>query len=323
MALYAASHQGLVTAAFIPAGAELQRPDGETTDAGVPLEVTDQQSLLRRAGNQVRGAFALSAMQTQRELESAYRGGSPLVEPDTDLRVTRVAIYLIDRCLALDLITPTWDIPPEYRQTFTAPALDFTLDAAGLPGSEMRWEHFGGLTRYLDLTLFLSLCLDGADAPTAAQTVASGDYGAMGELAGRQSWETPADSPFERDAGYGSGSGRLRRGGAHGAGVDPGSEAGWIAPEGLPAPRIAVASQATEMGAVDDFVANACATGSRAMALAGELYTSYARWCLDNGYLAHSQRKFGLELTARGYERKRRGKGKHWWMGVQCLESVT
>ena len=52
------------------------------------------------------------------------------------------------------------------------------------------------------------------------------------------------------------------------------------------------------------------------MSLAGDLYTSYARWCLDNGYLAHSQRKFGLELRARGYQRKRRGKGRHWWMGV-------
>ena len=75
MALYAASHRGLITAAFIPAGAELYLSDGETADASVPLEVTDQQSLLRCAGNQVRGAFALSALQTQRELESAYRDG--------------------------------------------------------------------------------------------------------------------------------------------------------------------------------------------------------------------------------------------------------
>ena len=63
------------------------------------------------------------------------------------------------------------------------------------------------------------------------------------------------------------------------------------------------------MGPVDDFVTDACATGGRAMMLAGELYASYAHWCLDNGYLAHSQRKFGLELTARGYERKRPGQG--------------
>ncbi len=330
MALYAASHRGLITAAFVPAGAELYLSNGETADASVPLTVNDQQSLLRCAGNQVRGAFALSALQTQRELEAAYRLVPPLAEPDADLRAARTAIYLIARCLAQDLIAPTWDIPPEYRRSFTVATLDFTLDAAALQGSEMRWKHFGGLTGYLDLTLFLSLRLDGADAPTAAQMVAAGDYGAMGDLASRQSWEAPAEAspagvPFGHTPGYGSGSGRLRRPNAKAgsAGVDAEGEAGWIAPDGHPQPRIAVAPQATERGPVDDFVADACATGGRAMTLAGELYTSYARWCLENGYLAHSQRKFGLELTARGYERKRRGKGKHWWIGVQCREPVT
>lgn len=319
MALYSASHRGLITAAFIPTGAELYLGDGETVDASVPLEVTDHRSLLRCAGNQVRGAFALSALQTQRELETAYRGSSPLVATDAVLRATRSAIYLIDRCMALDLIIPTWDVPPEYRQPFTASALDFTLEADGLHGQEVRWEHLGGLTSYLDLTLFLSLCLDGWDVPAAAGAVAAGDYGAMGDLAGRQSTGAAPVSPFGNNYGYGSGSGRLRRGGWP-AGTD---SAGWIAPDGLPAPRITVASQATEMGPVDDFVTDACATGGRAMMLAGELYTSYAHWCLDNGYLAHSQRKFGLELTARGYERKRRGKGRHWWIGVQYRESVT
>ena len=115
MALYAASHRGLITAAFVPAGAELYLENGETADASVPLQVTDHQSLLRCAGNQVRGAFALSALQTQRELEASYRGGSPLAESDVNLRAARVAIYLIDRCMARDLITPAWDVPPEYR----------------------------------------------------------------------------------------------------------------------------------------------------------------------------------------------------------------
>ena len=323
MALYAASHRGLITAAFVPAGVELYLDNGETSDASVPLEITDHQSLLRCAGNQVRGAFALSALQTQRELESAYGGGSPLDETDADLRATRAVIYLIDRSLARDLIAPTWDVPMEYRQSFAAPALGFALDADGWHGHEMRWEHIGGLTRYLDLTLFLSLCLDGWEVSAAAGAVASGDYGAMGELAGRQSWDATASIPFDGSEGYGSGSGRLRRGVGTAGNDRADAGAGWIAPDGLPAPRIAVASQATEMGPVDDFVSDACATGGRAMMLAGELYTSYARWCLDNGYLAHSQRKFGLELTARGYERKRRGKGKHWWIGVQRRESVT
>ena len=320
MALYAASHRGLITAAFVPAGAELYLDNGETADASVPLEVTDHQSLLRCAGNQVRGAFAVSALQTQRELETAYPGSSPLVESDANLRATRAAVYLISRCMARDLIAPTWEIPPEYRQSFTAPALHFTLDAGGLHGQEVRWEHLGGLTHYLDLTLFLSLCLDGWDVSAAAGAVASGDYGGTGDLASREA--TPV-SPFGGSYGYGSGSGRLRRGFGPSDHDGADARAGWIAPDGLPAPRIAVAPQATEMGPVDDFVTDACATGGRAMMLAGELYASYAHWCLDNGYLAHSQRKFGLELAAQGYERKRRGKGRHWWIGVQYRESVT
>ena len=195
----------------------------------------------------------------------------------------------------------------------------------------MRWEQLGGLSRYLDLTLFVSLCLDGADPQTAAQSVAAGDYGALGDLTAQSSQDVPAVSPFDPTPGYGSGSGRLQRGTArHGTDAGDGDgnsdgadAAGWIAPDSPPLPRVAVASQASEMGPIDGFVANACATGGKAMTLAGELYTSYARWCLDNGYLAHSQRKFGLELTARGYQRKRRGKGRHWWMGLQCRESVT
>ena len=319
MALYTAAHRGLISAAFFPPDAQIYLENGETVDAGVPLEVSDHRALMRAVGNQVRGAFALSALETERELEAAYGVGKlpSLTDADGNLEAARTVIYLIARCVGRDLIAPKWDIPVEQRQSLAAPALDLTLDATGLHGRELRWEDFGGLTRYLDLTLFLSLCLDGGDAAEAAEAVASHDYGATGDLAGRQSWEAPAISPYDINPGFGSGSGRLRRGTAWAG------EAGWVAPDGHPEPRIAVASQATEMGPVDDFVANACATGGRAMMLAGELYTSYARWCLDNGYLAHSQRKFGLELTARGYERKRRGKGRHWWIGVQCRESVT
>ena len=214
------------------------------------------------------------------------------------------------------------------------PAIGFALDAAVRHGQEVRWEHFGGLPRYLDLTLFVSYCLDGADeVAAAAATAGGGDYGAAGRLAGRPSWEMPAQVPFDAylAGGYGAGAGRRLRSasGASSAGDGAaddsdgngsGAAAGWVAPDGAWRPRFGIAPQAVEPGPVDDFVAGACATGGDTMALAGDLYTAYARWCLDNGYLAHSQRKFGLELTARGYRRKRRGKGRHWWLGVQCRE---
>ena len=34
-----------------------------------------------------------------------------------------------------------------------------------------------------------------------------------------------------------------------------------------------------------------------------------------------AQRSFGMRLTALGFERRRRGKGKHWWMGIDLTES--
>ena len=311
MAVFVASHRGLISVAFFPPGAEIELRDGETIDAGIPLDLHDQNSLLRCAGNQIRSAFALCALQTQRELEANY-SDLPLSEPDADLRAVRAVIHLIVRSLEQDLLAPIWDVPPHYRQTLDAPALGLTFDGARWHGEEIRWEHFGGLSRFLDLTLFASYCLDGAETSTAARA-ATGDYGALGELAALDSSLAFNDEPAVED-GFGSGGGRLRRNSPAVAGPDP--AAGWVAPDGPPQPRFSVASQASEHGPIDDFLADACSTGDEAKTLAGDLYTSYASWCLDNGYRAHSQRKFGLELRARGYERKRRGKGKHWWLGV-------
>ena len=267
---------------------------------------------MRCAGNQIRSAFALSALQTQRELAAAY-ADPPLSEPNADLRAARSVIHLIARSLENNLLAPAWDVPIDYRQTIDAPTLGLTFDGVGLHGQEMRWEHFGGLSRFLDLTLFASYCLDGADAATAARA-AGGDYGAIGELAALDSAAAFQIRPAAVATGYGAGEGRPRHGGLAVGGPEPAT--GWVAPDGPPEPRVTVASQASELGPIDDFVADACSTGAEAMALAGDLYTSYAVWCLENGYLAHSQRKFGLELRARGYQRKRRGKGRHWWLGV-------
>ena len=311
MAFYAASHRGLITSAFIPASAEVYMPDGQPVDASVPLDLSDQRGLLRCAGNQVRAAFALCALQTQRELDGAY-AAEPLEEPDPSMRAVRAVSFVISHSLERELLNPAWVVPMEYRQRFECPALDLTLDVSSWNGREVRWKHVGGLTTYLDLLLFASYCVDGVPVSDAAN-IAKGDYTALHTL-------EPA-GPNVGDAvipGYGSGSGRLRRTGPAASGPAPGS--GWVAPDAPPEPAITIASQASECGPIGDFVADACSTGAEAMSLAGDLYTSYAQWCLDQGYLAHSQRKFGLELRARGYQRKRRGKGKHWWVGVGATQ---
>ena len=285
-------------------------PDGQPVDASVPLDMSDQRGLLRCAGNQVRAAFALCALQTQRELDGVS-ANEPLEEPDPSLRAVRAVCFVVGHSLERELLNPTWVVPLEYRQRFECPALDLTLDVSSWNGREVRWEHLGGLTTYLDLILFASYCVDGTPIPDAAE-IAKGDYTNLQDLT--STGTRPAADPVI--PGYGSGSGRRHPTGPAASGPAPGS--GWIAPDGPPDPAITVASQASELGPIDDFVADVCSTGTEAMSLAGDLYTSYARWCLDQGYLAHSQRKFGLELRARGYQRKRRGKGKHWWVGVEA-----
>ena len=309
MAFYAASHRGLITSAFVPTGAEVYMPDGQPVDASVPLDMSDRRGLLRCAGNQVRAAFALCALQTQRELDGVSVD-EPLEEPDPSVRAVRAVCFVIGHSLERELLNPTWVVPVEYRQRFECPAMELALDASNWNGREVRWEHLGGLPAYLDLILFASYCVDGVAVQDAAG-IAHGDYTALQEL---EPWGSDAADPII--SSYGSGSGRLRRLGPAASGAAPGS--GWVAPDKPPEPAITVASQASECGPVDDFVADVCFTGEEAMSLAGDLYTSYAQWCLDQGYLAHSQRKFGLELRARGYQRKRRGKGKHWWLGVRA-----
>lgn len=309
MAFYAASHRGLITPAFVPSSTEVYLPYGQPVDASVPLEMSDQSSLLRCAGNQVRAAFALCALQTQRELDGVS-ADEPLDEPDPSFRAARAVCFVVGLALDRELLNPTWVVPTEYRQRFECPAMGLTLDPSAWNGREMRWEHLGGLPAYLDLVLFASYCVDGMTVLDAA-SIAKGDYTSIQELD-----EAGLHAADPIVPGYGSGSGRLRSTGPAASGPDPGS--GWIAPDVPPEPAITIASQASECGPIDDFVADVCSTGAEAMSLAGELYTSYARWCLDQGYLAHSQRKFGLELRARGYQRKRRGKGKHWWMGVKA-----
>lgn len=333
MSLFAASHQGLITTSFVQPAPALHLPDGAVNDAYAGLELPDDPALVRCAGNQVRGAFVLSVLQTERELAGLWGKATPatgeLSAIDSDLASAGMAVSLLARSVARSLIAPVWDVPAGLARRYAVAAPGFTLDAAGLDGLEVRWEHFGGLPRYLDLTLYLARRLDANAGGRAGKRAGGSDYGPIGRLAARPTSDADGMGPAAVKSGYGAGAGRRRpqhntAADADGDGVNTvagnAAPVGWVAPDGNDVPPIAIAPSATLSGPVDDFVADACATGGKAMTLAGELYICYARWCLDNGYLAVSQRKFGLELTASGYERKRRGKGKHWWMGLQPRE---
>ena len=69
-------------------------------------------------------------------------------------------------------------------------------------------------------------------------------------------------------------------------------------------------------GPVSAFVEAKCIVDIEARAMAKDLYARFLEWCRDTGRDPLAQRSFGLQLTKLGYVRKRRGRGRHWWQGV-------
>ena len=67
---------------------------------------------------------------------------------------------------------------------------------------------------------------------------------------------------------------------------------------------------------IDRFIADRCDTGPHCRSLAGELYAGYVEWCRQAARTPASQRSFGLRLSGLGHQRRRRGRGRHWWEGL-------
>ena len=116
--------------------------------------------LTRGAANQMRGAFALSALQARRSLEDAF-SGEPIQEEWPELRAARSAMFLIGRAVQRSILEPVWECPPAYRRVFHIRRLGFTLNASALEGRVLSWDDFGGLERYLGL---LEYCASSANA---------------------------------------------------------------------------------------------------------------------------------------------------------------
>ena len=72
-------------------------------------------------------------------------------------------------------------------------------------------------------------------------------------------------------------------------------------------------------GPVAQFVAERCHVGDGNLVLAKDLYSGFQDWCRETGQDDVSQRSFGMQLTAMGFRRRRRGRGKHWWDGIRLI----
>ncbi len=270
IALWAAAEKGLISAGFVPNHSEVESPDGEFVRVSAHLEVHDTRDLVRCINNQIRGAFALSALQANRALESVY-GNSPIRDSASEVQASRCILYLLSKTVINDLMAPVWVCPPEYRRTFEVPSASFTLDAGALNGKGVQWDDFGGLSKYLDL---LEFCI--------AQTAELSD----------------ASSPTKLDV-----------------------EA--ISNPTPDSPTTQAITDSTPLDSVWSFIESRCLVGDSGLIIAGDLFKAYLAWCASEGYEPRGQRSFGMRLTAWGFDRRRRGKGKHWWMGIALSESQT
>lgn len=311
--------------------------------------------LTRGAANQMRGAFALSALQAQRSLEGAFPG-EPIQEEWPELRAARSAMFLIGRAVQRSILEPVWECPPAYRRVFHIRRLGFTLNASALEGRVLSWDDFGGLERYLNLLDYCASSANAASASGATRTLPrvlspsrSGPGGVLGApdvLTTNAEDATSAvppkgypGDPVERKLAPDAPPFLPPRAPvSHGDEEDSwdnvlAERAGqWhTQPEAREpeAPRNGQNGQlsggvASDNGVpvpvgnmVSQFVAERCETGEDRRMLAGELYEGFLVWCRDSGRQPVSQRAFGMRLTGLGLRRKRRGHGKHWWEGIR------
>ncbi len=260
IALWAAAQRGVITAASVPSKTAFKTLMKDFVEVDTPLELTDNRELVRCVSNQIRGAFAFSAIQTYRSLETTYRG-TPLQEEDPDLKAARCAFFIFNKTMTRNLISPVWICPPEYRDRYEVRDVPFTLDAGRLEGKEVYWDDFGGLQPYMGLLEFCSLRVaeDGAESPNRIDSLAG-----------------PAEKVH------------------------------------LPPTNGRISKTAD----VHTFVVDRCLVGENAKIIAKDLYLAYIDWCHGRGEQPLAQRSFGMQLTAQGFNRQRRGKGRHWWMGL-------
>ncbi len=316
---------------------QVARPPGVPRQT--PAEATAE--LSRAAANQMRGAFAVSAMQAQRSMEGAFPG-EPIHEEWPELRTARSAVYLIGIAVQHSILQPVWECPVPYRRLFHIRRLGFTLNAAALEGRPLSWDDFGGLRRYLALLEYCAASADAAEksgSRGASRTLPEGPRPSLAGLGG----VIGAPAPPDEDIGNGAVPAPPR--GYTGESDQPTADP-WdvaielreqvpesAAPLPSPAPLLPVASgreqadggpaQSAPPGSlINRFVVERCELGEGRRMLAGELYAGFVGWCQDSGLDPVSQRAFGMRLTNLGLRRKRRGHGKHWWEGIRLSESA-
>ena len=298
-----------------------QPPGGPRQDAELAAELT------RGAANQMRAAFALSALQSRYSLARAFPG-EPIEQELPELRSALSSMLLIGQAVWRSILQPVWECPPPYRRLFQIRRLGFYLNAVGLDGRPLNWDDFGGIDCYLSLLEYCAASADSAWETGAGRgrailppRLSQLDLGGILIAAPSSDGQAAADAiPAPIPAGY--------PGDAPRRNIPPNPPP--IAPDAPPAPATPVppptpvvpATPDPAGNAIDRFIAECCETGPERRMLAGELYAGFQTWCRAADQEPASQRAFGMRLTRLGLTRKRRGHGKHWWEGIRLTPQL-
>lgn len=266
MALWAGARKGLITTAHVPTGRAAVPTDvGTLEEVFNPLDLRNNQDLLRCINNQIRGAVTFSAMLTHGTMAQVFKS-PPLREADPDFRAARSVMFLVYNTLSQGMLSPVWSCPPPYRQRFEVSPISFVLDAANIDGKEVFWEDFGGLEKYLDL---LEYCIGWVEEVSQdAKSYIANVVPIVVSMENQLSMGLSGDEP------------------------------------------------------VATFIHDKCTMDTDSSTLAKDLYDHYIGWCRNTGNQPMLQRNFGIQLSKLGFVRKRRGRGRHWWMGVRLAETL-
>ena len=294
IALWRSAKNGKISPAEL-LGVEVAHNDSGRSQRAIDQEKADQ--LTRCAANQIRASFALSVLQTQRSLDSVF-SGEPLDEEVPDLQAARCAVFLLNTALARNIFLPVWDCPPRHRRMYEVRPVRFALDATNVHGQAVSWGHFGGLERYLFL---LDYCAAWAESPLTKHPVE--------EQRSDEPEAEPAESKTQEPQVIGSPA--LGGATAEGAATE---EARTEGPTKRSKMEEVPEDAADPVGL---FVSARCQMGEGFRSMAKDLYASYVDWCGDTERSPGPQRNFGIRLSSLGLERRRRGRGKHWWEGIK------
>ena len=323
IALYRSAEVGLINVSFIAHfdAYETRKPLSVTATA--PLQARDTRELIRCANNQIRAAFAFSARQTNRALSAAF-GNSPPVEPPSDIRSARCIFHLLDRTFDANPLTPAWVCPPERRGSLAVETVGFRLETDGLHGREVQWSDFGGLPKYLDLLAYCMEAVRGMEAaPDAVPPNDDVENPDTSDPDDPFAEILPAPSQPTASSKSGPASSHQYPSKGQPKVLAPAILVEPVGPLSREAASVSLNSAEADMESVSDFLRERCAVGDGELILAATLFDAYLEWSAARGDEPVGQRRFGMHLTAAGLERRRRGRGKHWWMGVGLRKTAV